>query len=263
MGLYFKFVLMFIKSEMEYKLSFFLSMIASTLGTLVTILGTVFLLQKFGAVGGWKLEEVMLITGIAVFGYTFIEMFLRGLDMLYTRVKSGILDQMMTRPRKMLFQVACSDFQIHKIGRLIESIILIVYGLYKTNIEWSLYKVFVFVLILIGTNIIFAALQILKAAFCFWTIEGMELMNILQDGGRDLSSYPLSIYKEWFKKIFTYIIPFGMCNYFPIMYLLRKGKCTVLVRTNTDICNSVFYSNGRNMEHWTKKLQINGFIIKI
>ena len=38
MGLYFRFILMFIKSEMEYKLSFFLSMIASTLGTLVTIL---------------------------------------------------------------------------------------------------------------------------------------------------------------------------------------------------------------------------------
>ena len=69
MELYFKFVLMFIKSEMEYKISFFLSMIASTLGTLVSILGIVFLLQKFGAVGGWKLEEVMLITGIAVFSY--------------------------------------------------------------------------------------------------------------------------------------------------------------------------------------------------
>jgi len=221
MKLYFKFILMFIKSEMEYKISFFLSMIASTLGTLVTTLGIVFLLQKFGAVNGWSLEEVMLITGIATFGYTVIEMFLRGLDMLYTRVKSGILDQMMTRPRKILFQVACSDFQMHKIGRLVESIILIIYGLLKVNIEWSFYKVIVFILILVGTNLVFAALQILKAAFCFWTIDGMELMNILQDGGRDLSSYPLSIFKDWFRKVFTYIIPFGMCSYFPILYLLR------------------------------------------
>ena len=83
MKLYFKFVLMFIKSEMEYKISFILSMLASTLGTLGTILGIVFLLQKFGAVGGWRLEEVMFITGIAIFGYTCVEIFLRGLDMLY------------------------------------------------------------------------------------------------------------------------------------------------------------------------------------
>ena len=115
MKLYFKFILMFIKSEMEYKISFFLSMIASTLGTLVTTLGIVFLLQKFGAVGGWSLEEVMLITGIATFGYTVIEMFLRGLDMLYTRVKSGILDQMMTRPRKILYQVACLIYSFIKL----------------------------------------------------------------------------------------------------------------------------------------------------
>lgn len=224
MKLYFKSIFMFIKSEMEYKLSFFLLMISSALGTLVTVLGVIFLLQKFGAVGGWKIEEVMLITGIAIFGYTVVEMFLRGLDMLYTRIKSGILDQMMIRPRRILYQVACSDFQMHKIGRLIESIILIIYGLSNVNIEWSLYKIIVFILILVGSNIVFAALQILKAAFCFWTIDGMELMNILQDGGRDLSSYPLSIYKDWFAKFFTFIVPFGMCNYFPILYLLGKNE---------------------------------------
>ena len=249
MRLYFKFIWMFIKSEMEYKLSFFLSMIASTLGTLVSVLGIVFLLQKFGAVGGWKLEEVMLITGIATFAYTCVEMFLRGLDMLYTRVKSGILDQMMTRPRNILFQVACSDFQVHKIGRLTESIILIIYGLINVDIEWNLYKALVFVLVLIGSNIIFAALQILKAAFCFWTIDGMELMNILQDGGRDLSSYPLSIYKNWFRKFFTYIVPFGMCNYFPIIYLLRKRRCSTLVWTNTITCTTIFTSYDWNMEY--------------
>ena len=50
MALYFKSILMFIRSEMEYKVSFILTMIGSALATLFAILGTVFLLQKFGAV---------------------------------------------------------------------------------------------------------------------------------------------------------------------------------------------------------------------
>ncbi len=45
-------------------------------------------------------------------------------------------------------------------------------------------------------------------------------MNIISDGGRELSSYPINIYVKWFADIFTYIIPFGMVNYFPLQYLL-------------------------------------------
>ena len=223
MDVYLKSIWMFVKSELEYKISFILTMIGSALATLFAILGAVFLLQKFGPVGGWSIEEVMLTTGIAVFGHSFTEIFLQGLNHLHMKVKSGILDQMMTRPRLVLFQAICSDFQANKIGRLIEAIIMIVYGVIHINVEWTMYKILVFVLILIGVNILFASLLILKAAFCFWTIDGMELMNILQEGGRDLSSYPISIYKDWFAKFFTYVVPFGMINYFPLMYLLGKG----------------------------------------
>ena len=193
----------------------------------------------------------MLVSGIAIFGHTLTEIVFQGLNHLFMKVKSGILDQMMVRPRMMLFQVICSDFQLSKIGRFIEAIILIIYGLSHVSIEWTFYKVIVFILILIGVNILFASLLILKAAFCFWTIEGMEIMNILQEGGRDVSSYPISIYKDWFAKIFTYIVPFGMCNYFPIVYLMRKTRCPILVWFDTTINNTIFNTYAGSMEYRT------------
>ena len=222
MEYYLNSMFMFIKSEMEYKSSFIITLIATMLNTLTAVLGTIFLMQKFGSVGGWTIDEVILTSGIAIFGHSLTEIFLQGLNHLFLKVKGGALDQMMVRPRGMLFQVICSDFQVVKMGRLIEAVILIAYGLAHVSIEWTIYKVFVFILLMIGVNVLFASLLIIKAAFCFWTIDGMELMNILQEGGRDLSSYPISIYRDWFAKFFTYIIPFGMVNYFPLMYLLGK-----------------------------------------
>jgi ABC-2 type transport system permease protein len=62
----------------------------------------------------------------------------------------------------------------------------------------------------------------LGATQCFWTIEGIEVTNIFTDGGREMAQYPLSIYKEWVKKFFTYVIPFGAINYLPLMYILEK-----------------------------------------
>ena len=50
MGVYFKSALMYVKCEMEYKLSFVLTVIGSMLSTFFAVLGIVFLLQKFGGV---------------------------------------------------------------------------------------------------------------------------------------------------------------------------------------------------------------------
>ena len=77
---------------------------------------------------------------------------------------------------------------------------------------------------IIGTLIIFFSVLLLKASFSFWTIEGMEAMNIISDGGRELASYPIDIYKKWFADIFTYIIPFGCVNYYPLLCLLQKPE---------------------------------------
>lgn len=223
MGLYFKSIWMFMKCELEYKTSFILSMIASAFSSFFSFVGVVILIDKFGGIDGWNLNELMLLLGIACFGHVITEMFGRGLDHFYKEVKRGLLDQILVRPRNITFQVLCSNFQTSKIGRLLEYTIILIYAIFKVDIEWSLYKVFVLAFMILGSMILFFSILLLKASFSFWTIEGMEAMNIISDGGRDVASYPISIYKKWFAFIFTYIIPFGCVNYYPALYFLDKA----------------------------------------
>ncbi|MBQ9279950.1 MAG: ABC-2 family transporter protein [Clostridia bacterium] len=224
MGLYFKSILMEIKCDLEYKLSFILMLLASAFSSFFIIFGTVLLLNKFGTIEGWTLNEIMLTTGIAVFGHVTTEMFGRGLDHFYKQVKNGLLDRILVRPRSITLQVLCSEFQLSKVGRLIEAIIVLGYGICTVHVTWTAYKVLVLCLMILGSITLFFSILLIKAAFSFWTIEGMEFMNILSDGGRDMSSYPISIYQKWFAAIFTYVIPFGCVNYFPLLYLLDKGN---------------------------------------
>jgi len=62
----------------------------------------------------------------------------------------------------------------------------------------------------------------LGAAVCFYTVEGLETINIFTDGGREIASYPLDIYNKWLKRFFTFVIPFASFNYLPLMYLVDK-----------------------------------------
>ena len=50
MSVYLHSVWMFIKCDMEYKISFILTMLGSVIGTFLVVLGTIFLLQEFGSV---------------------------------------------------------------------------------------------------------------------------------------------------------------------------------------------------------------------
>ena len=47
-------------------------------------------------------------------------------------------------------------------------------------------------------------------------------MNVLTYGGIEASKYPLSIYRAWFRRFFTMVIPMGCVTYFPILAILGK-----------------------------------------
>ena len=95
------------------------------------------------------------------------------------QVKKGLLDRILTRPRSVTLQVLCSDFIPAKIGRVTEAIILVIYGAFTIDVNWTLYKVLVLFLMILGACVLFFSILLLKASFSFWTIEGMEAMNIM------------------------------------------------------------------------------------
>ena len=68
---------------------------------------------------------------------------------------------------------------------------------------------------------IFFALFLIYAAFTFFTIEGLEFMNVLTDGGREFGTYPYSIYGDNILKFLTYVIPLALFQYYPLLYLLE------------------------------------------
>ena len=75
--------------------------------------------------------------------------------------------------------------------------------------------------------VIFLSLFLLGASWSIVTIEGTEVVNIFTDGGRELCQYPLDIYGDAIKKIFTYIIPFACFNYLPMRYIFDMPNSTI------------------------------------
>lgn len=89
---------------------------------------------------------------------------------------------------------------------------------------WDPLRVITLSAMLVSGSLIFSGIYILGAALCFRTVQGLEVVNTLTDGGRETAQYPLSIYPRSFLRFFTFLVPFACFNYLPLLWKLGVGK---------------------------------------
>ena len=227
--IYLKYLGMNLKSVLEYRLSAWLVALGQTLTTVTTFLGLTLLFRRFGSLAGWSYAEAALCFGVTGLAFALAESFARGFDNFSRMVIQGEFDRILLRPRNTIIQVLGAKTDITRFGRVIVNIAILIMVISRAGISWDLSKVITLLLMISGGAVTFTGVFILGATVCFFTLEGLEVINIFTDGGRELASYPLPVYGKWIARFFTFIIPYGCMNYLPLLYLTgRAGRWPVL-----------------------------------
>lgn len=224
MKLYFKYVGILLKSQMQYKASFIMTTLGQFLVSFTTFLGVYFMFSRFHSINGFAFSEILICFSIILMAFSITECFVRGFDMFPRLIQSGNLNRILVRPRNEIFQVLTSNIDFSRIGRLLQSILMLAYAVPTSGIVWTFDKVITVILMLVGGITVFASLFVLYAGISFFTIEGLEFMNIFTDGSREFGKYPLSIYGEGVLKFFTYVIPIALFQYYPFLYLIGRSN---------------------------------------
>jgi ABC-2 type transport system permease protein len=107
-----------------------------------------------------------------------------------------------------------------RVGRLAQGLVVLGWSLHTIGIAWSPGTALVIVCTILSGVCIFAGLFVLQATMSFWTIETLEIMNTVTYGGTETAQYPLTIYRPWFRRFFTFVIPLACVNYLPLSPLL-------------------------------------------
>jgi len=222
MNLYLKYFKIHLKSEMQYKMSFILSFVSQFFVFFGYYFTIICLFDKFSNLKGFSLYEVLLTFGIIQFGFAFCESFFRGIDQFDRLIVDGGFDRLLLRPQNILLQVFGQEISFVKLSRLFQSIIVLIIAVINIDVVWDIKKVITLICMLISSVLIFLSIFILAASYCFITIKGLEVRNVFTDGGKHMAQYPIGIFKKGFVFFFTYIIPFGFVNYYPLLYLIDK-----------------------------------------
>ncbi len=222
MRLYFHYISVAVRSAMEYKLSFFLTTLGQFLTAFNVFLGIYFMFGRFSQVKGYTYSEVLLCFSIMLMEFSLAECFARGFDSFSGLVRSGEFDRIMVRPRSAVLQVLGSRFELSRIGRMLQALFMFVYGISASSIVWTWDKVAAVVCMLIGGVMLFTGIFMIYAALCFFTLEGLEFMNVLTDGAREYGKYPFDVYGRGILRLCTFVVPYALVQYYPLQYLLGR-----------------------------------------
>lgn len=222
MKLYIESIKMHVKSALEYKMSFIIGFISQFFVMFTYYFIIIALFSKFDNIRGFTMYEVLLTFAVIQFGFTINELFARGIDRFDILIIDGSLDRLLLRPKNLLLQVLCSQFDLVKLSRLLQSIIILFISLINLDLELNILKVICLILMLISSIILFFSIFLLMASYCFLTVQGLEIRHIFTDGGKHIAQYPIGVFKKGVVLFLTFIIPFGFVNYYPLLYLFGR-----------------------------------------
>lgn len=226
MKLYLKYILFMLKSQMQYKASFAMAVFTQFLTPFTALAGIYLLFDRFGSIKGWEVYEVFMCFSVIGASFALSTCFARGFDSFAGLVRNAGFDRILVRPRGTVVQVLGSQFDIKRIGHLIQAVTVLAAAIGGVDIPWDAVKLITVANMILGGTCIFTGVYMLQATMAFWTIEALEVANILTHGVREYASYPLNIFPKWISRFFTFVIPFGCVNYLPLMSVLghREGS---------------------------------------
>lgn len=222
MKLYFKYFVMQLKSMLEYKKTFILSAVSQIMTSVFSFVSIIFLFDKFGSIEGYTFDNILICFSVSFLGYSIAECFFRAFDHFDRMIANGEFDRILVRPKGLFLQILGNEIEFSKFGRAVAAFIIFIYTLSINPELLKIDKIITLILMILGTIVIYGSLFILKAGITFFTTQGLEIMNIFTDGGRELTQYPLDIYQKWVKNFFTFILPMGFVNYYPLLYVIGK-----------------------------------------
>lgn len=221
-SLYLRYLGISLRSQMQYKLSFIFQALGHFLITAVEFLALAALFMRFGQIDGWTLPEVGLFYGMISIAFAFAEAGARGFDVFGRTIRNGDFDRVLLRPRSAAFQIVAQEFQLMRIGRFSQALFVLLWSAAALDLSWSAPRIALLIAAILGGACLFSGLFILQATLCFWTIESIEIVNCTTYGGVEAGQFPLTIYRPWFRRIFTFIVPLATINYFPAHAILGR-----------------------------------------
>lgn len=227
MRLWFKYISLRLAGNLEYRGWPFL--LLQTLFIVVTDpLPMLLLYIRFGSLGEWSAERMLLVYFMAVTSFGLAELLLRGFDSFPWRIRSGSFDRILLRPRGIFLQVAANDFQLHRLPRPVTALAASIWMLARMGVRMGARELAIFFLAIAGGFAMYCGVFVLSSGMAFFTVKGLEWTSVLTNMSYQVVRVPEPYLPKGLKYLFSFVLPVLFVSFWPASAICGWGGGDIL-----------------------------------
>jgi ABC-2 type transport system permease protein len=219
----------YIRSRLQYRLSFWLGIFTSLTVDMVPLLLIGIVFTRFPSVNGWTWRDIALLYGLDQLAFGLVRCFSRQIDNFDALVVAGDFDSFLVRPLPPLFHLLAARFEITEIGRLTSGTVIFVLAARAARVPFTAANVGITLDAALGGAMILFSFILMVASVAFWHTRSGKLQDMVQASGRAFAAYPLSIYPSPIRWLLTLVLPLALVTYYPAQRLLGRNESGALL----------------------------------
>lgn len=195
---------------------------AQIIGQAIELLGILVVFTQVRSLGGFSSTEVVLMYGLAATAFGLAILCVEQIEKLPEYVRTGQFDVMLLRPLSTLAQLLTADLALKRLGRVGTGLAVLGWSLTTLQLDWTPVRALVAATAPLVGAVILAALFVAANTVSFWLIDGQEAANSVTYGSNFATSYPITVYGPWLRRLMCFVLPGAFVAYFPALALLGR-----------------------------------------
>ena len=211
---------LWIRSSLEYPVSFWAMTCGSLLSTGIDFVGIWVMFSHLTTYGGFDLREMGFLYGTSQMTMGVADLTIGNIERIGQLIRLGRLDTMLTKPVPLLVQVCADQFALRRVSRLVQGGAVLTWAAWA--VDWTPGRALVLVVMLVSGGVIFFSVFVSFSSIQFWTHDASELGNAFTYGGATILEYPLTVFPRQIVLGLTFGLPIAFANWYPSLYILGR-----------------------------------------
>ncbi|WMJ86676.1 ABC transporter permease [Anaerocolumna sp. MB42-C2] len=203
-----------IMREMTNQVTFATNILFMMLNNAIFIIQWFILFHLKDNIGGYKMEEVLVLWGLAASTFGFSHIFFNMAFDIPDLIIGGKLDSFLVQPKSVLLGVITSGTSTSAIGDLIYGYVIL------CIFRFSLFNLLLFTVLTVTGGLILTSFAVIMGSISFWIVKGDIISNNLIGVMLSMSTYPDGIFKGLVRLLLYSIIPIGLVIYLPTRLMI-------------------------------------------
>jgi ABC-2 type transport system permease protein len=211
-----------VRSQLAYPVSFALDCVAQAIGQALELVVILVVFGRVQTLGGFDRDEVLLMYGLAGIAFGLADLAVGQLDDLPRWIRTGEFDVLLARPLGALAQLVTSDLQLRRLGRVAVGLVVLLVVIAGAGVDPTPANLALLVLTPLVGTVIISAIWVAACSVSFWVVDGQQIANAFTYGSSLTTSYPITVFGPWLRRLLCFAVPAAFVAYFPALALLDR-----------------------------------------